>query len=175
MTSPCCLHRFLYSHIYGILNAIRKSRTGVRLGKLPMVPRTLMRALWRVNLMLELNRSLLNREYTLMNILKPLASIISMCNLHATFLSKSTSRYFTLFTNGIFRPFNKPRQDKTQAVDDYERSRPPESYLNLFWYSSAHTRSPYVDCVGGPHLFTLAARRCADQLVMELRLWAVIG
>jgi hypothetical protein len=32
--------------------------------------------------MLELNRSLLNREYILINVLKALASIISMCNLH---------------------------------------------------------------------------------------------
>jgi cellobiose-specific phosphotransferase system component IIC len=32
--------------------------------------------------MLALNRSLLNREHILMNVLKALASIISMCNLH---------------------------------------------------------------------------------------------
>jgi hypothetical protein len=37
--------------------------------------------LWRVSLMLTLNRSLLNKEYILMNVLKALASIISMCNL----------------------------------------------------------------------------------------------
>jgi hypothetical protein len=36
--------------------------------------------------MLALNRSLLNREYILMNVLKALASIISMCNLHVIFL-----------------------------------------------------------------------------------------
>jgi hypothetical protein len=65
-----------------------------------------MSALWRVSLMLVLNRSLLNREYILVNVLKALASIISTCNLHVTFLSKITSRYFTLFTNWIFRPFN---------------------------------------------------------------------
>jgi hypothetical protein len=56
--------------------------------------------------MLALNRSLLNREYILMNVLKALASIISMYNLHVILLSKITPRYFTLFTNGIFRPFN---------------------------------------------------------------------
>jgi hypothetical protein len=56
--------------------------------------------------MLMLNHSLLNREYRLVNVLKALASIICMCNFHVTFLSKITSRYFTLFTNGIFRPFN---------------------------------------------------------------------
>jgi hypothetical protein len=48
--------------------------------------------------MLELNHSLLNMEYTLINVLKALASIVSMCNLHVTFLSKITPRYFTLFT-----------------------------------------------------------------------------
>jgi hypothetical protein len=58
--------------------------------------------------MLVLNRSLLNREYEyiLMNVLKALASIISMCNLHVILLSKITPKYFILFTNGIFRPFN---------------------------------------------------------------------
>jgi hypothetical protein len=48
--------------------------------------------LWRVSLILVLNRSLLNREYILINILKVLASIISMCNLHETFLSKITPK-----------------------------------------------------------------------------------
>jgi hypothetical protein len=56
--------------------------------------------------MLVLNRSLLNKEYILINVLKALASIISMCNLHVTFLSEITPRYFTLFTNGMFRPFS---------------------------------------------------------------------
>jgi hypothetical protein len=50
-------------------------------------------------LMLVLNRSLLNREYILINVLKALASIICMCNLHVTFLSKITPRYLILFTN----------------------------------------------------------------------------
>jgi hypothetical protein len=45
--------------------------------------------------MLVLNRSLLNREYILINVLKALASIISMCKLHVTFLAKITPRYFT--------------------------------------------------------------------------------
>jgi hypothetical protein len=56
--------------------------------------------------MLALNHSFLKREYILRNVLKALASIISMCNLHVILLSKITPRYFTLFTNGIFRPFN---------------------------------------------------------------------
>jgi hypothetical protein len=60
--------------------------------------------------MLALNHSLLNREYILMNVLKVLASIISMCNLHVIFLSNITPRYFTLFTNGIFRPFSIRRE-----------------------------------------------------------------
>jgi hypothetical protein len=55
---------------------------------------------------LALSRSLLNKEYILMNVLKALASIISMCGLHVIFLSKITPRYFTLFTKGMFRPFN---------------------------------------------------------------------
>jgi hypothetical protein len=60
--------------------------------------------------MLALNCSLLNMEYNLMNVLKFLASIFSMCNLHVILLSKITPRYFTLFTNGMFRPFNIRRE-----------------------------------------------------------------
>jgi hypothetical protein len=45
--------------------------------------------------MLVLNYSLLNREYILINVPKALASIISMCNLHVTFVTKITQRYFT--------------------------------------------------------------------------------
>jgi hypothetical protein len=37
--------------------------------------------------MLVLNRLLLNRKYVVINALKALASIISMCDLHAIFLS----------------------------------------------------------------------------------------
>jgi hypothetical protein len=60
--------------------------------------------------MLALNLFLLNREYILMSVQKALASIISMCNLHVILLSKITPRYFTLFTNGIFCPFNIRRE-----------------------------------------------------------------
>jgi hypothetical protein len=60
--------------------------------------------------MLTLNRSRLNREDYLMNVLKALASIVSMCNLHVILLLKITPRYFTLFTNGTFRPFNVRRE-----------------------------------------------------------------
>jgi hypothetical protein len=59
----------------------------------------LMSALWWISLILVLNRSLLN-------VMKALASIISVCNLHETFLSKITPRFIALFTYGIFRPFN---------------------------------------------------------------------
>jgi hypothetical protein len=96
-----------------------KSRTGERLGKFPIVQRTLfcrcccfsrwssdsnsqagqaeviillLSSLWRVNLMLPLNRSRLNRECTLIHILKALTLIISMCNLHVTFLSEITPK-----------------------------------------------------------------------------------
>jgi hypothetical protein len=56
--------------------------------------------------MLVLNRSIFHMKYILINVLKTLASIISMRNLHVTFISKITPRYFTLFTNGMFRPFS---------------------------------------------------------------------
>jgi hypothetical protein len=56
--------------------------------------------------MLVFTRSILNRKYILVNVLKALASIISMCNVHVTLLSKITPRYFTLFTNKIFSLFS---------------------------------------------------------------------
>jgi hypothetical protein len=68
-----------------------------------------MSALWWVSLMLVLNRLLLNRQHVVINALKALASIISMCDLHVIFLSNITPRYFTLFTNGILRPFSVRR------------------------------------------------------------------
>jgi hypothetical protein len=33
-----------------------------------------------------------------------------MCNFHVVLLSKITPRYFTLFTNGMSRPFNVKRE-----------------------------------------------------------------
>jgi hypothetical protein len=59
--------------------------------------------------MLVLNRSLLNSQYLLISVLKALDSMISMCNLNITFLSKIKPRYFTLFTDGIFRSFSVRR------------------------------------------------------------------
>jgi hypothetical protein len=66
----------------------------------------LISALWRVSLMLAFNRSLLNREQTLINVLKPLASIISVCNLHVILLSKITPSYFTWLMKGMFHWVN---------------------------------------------------------------------
>jgi hypothetical protein len=60
--------------------------------------------------MLTLNHSFFNREYNLMNVLKVLASIVSTCSLHVILLSNITPRYFTLFTNGMLRPFNIGRE-----------------------------------------------------------------
>jgi hypothetical protein len=51
--------------------------------------------------MLVLSRSLLNREYVLIIVLKALALIISMCNLHVTFLSKESSQ---TFRRNVLRP-----------------------------------------------------------------------
>jgi hypothetical protein len=45
-----------------------------------------------------------------MNVLKALASIFSMCNLHVILIAKIAPRYFILFTNGMFRPFNVRRE-----------------------------------------------------------------
>jgi hypothetical protein len=47
-----------------------------------------------------LNHLLSNIEYVVINVLKALALIIVMCDLHVIFLSSITPRYFTLFTNG---------------------------------------------------------------------------
>jgi phosphatidylethanolamine-binding protein (PEBP) family uncharacterized protein len=55
-----------------------------------------MSALWKVSLILVLNRLLLNREYVVINALKALASISSMCGLHVIFLSNITPRYFNI-------------------------------------------------------------------------------
>jgi hypothetical protein len=54
--------------------------------------------------MLVLKCSLLNREYVLIKAPKALVSIVFMCSLHVIFLSNITSRYFTLFIKGMFRP-----------------------------------------------------------------------
>lgn len=45
-------------------------------------------ALWRVILMSGLNLSLSNKEYTIVNVLKALPSMISACNLHIILLWK---------------------------------------------------------------------------------------
>jgi hypothetical protein len=82
-----------------------------------------------VSLMLMLYRSLLNSEYILINVLKVLASVISIYNLHLTFykcLHRDILRYLPMecFVHLVY--------DGTQTVDDYEKSKSPESRLNLF-------------------------------------------
>jgi hypothetical protein len=52
--------------------------------------------------MLALYCSQLNEEYFLINVLKTLASILSMCSLYVIFLSKIPLRYFTVYANGMF-------------------------------------------------------------------------
>jgi hypothetical protein len=49
--------------------------------------------------MIGLNRSLMNRKYILINVLKALASIISICSLHVILLSKITQRLINLVVN----------------------------------------------------------------------------
>jgi hypothetical protein len=87
---------------YLVLKALKYQNFGVR-RKLPggsgISHYDLMWALWRVSSMLTLSFSLLNREWTLRNVLKVFASIIYLCNLHAVFQSVITRRYFTWFIN----------------------------------------------------------------------------
>jgi hypothetical protein len=59
--------------------------------------------------MLALNCLLLYRKHVIKDP-KALASIVSMCELRTVFLSNITPRYFTLFANVIFRPFNVRRE-----------------------------------------------------------------
>jgi hypothetical protein len=66
--------------------------------------------------MLESNRSLLNRVYILMNVLKALASIISMYSLHVIFLLK-----ITLFTNGMPCLFIVRRESDCNLMRKVER------------------------------------------------------
>jgi hypothetical protein len=55
--------------------------------------------------MLVFNHSLLNRKYILIHVLKALATIISLCDLHVAIYQR-LHRDFTLFTNGMFRTLN---------------------------------------------------------------------
>jgi hypothetical protein len=87
--------------------------------------------------MLALNRSLLTKEYTLISIPMSLASIISMCSLHVTFFSKITPIYFTLFTNGIFRPCGVRRDPGDQWLQE---KKIQEYFPHSFKYSGANVR-----------------------------------
>jgi hypothetical protein len=97
----------------------------------------LMSALLRVSLMLVLNRSLFNREYILINVLKASASIISMYNVHVIFLSKIIPIYYMLFTNGMFRPFSV-RWRSTTA-----RKVNPLSFVFIYFNIPALTPGPH--------------------------------
>jgi hypothetical protein len=79
--------------------------------------------------MLVLNRSLLNRKYILINVLKALASIISTSNLYVTFLSKITEIFYAIYKWNLSSIQCKMG---TQAVDDCEESKSPESCFHLF-------------------------------------------
>jgi hypothetical protein len=66
-----------------------------------------------------LNHSLLNRGYILMKVLTALAPVVSMCSFHVIFLSKITPRYFILFTNGMFCPFNISESGSIIQLEKY--------------------------------------------------------
>jgi hypothetical protein len=105
--------------------------------------------------MLVLNISLLNRKYILINVLKALSSIISTCNVHVTFLSNITPRYFVLSTNGIFRLFSE-RWDS--AVDDcVHRLSESESRVTLrpeVYRRSVRLRAKPLD-IHGQNFFSI--------------------
>jgi hypothetical protein len=82
--------------------------------------------------MLALNRSLLKREYVLMNVLKALASIISTCNLHVIFLSKITPSYFAIFKNNIFFPFSMRRDSGGRRLRKKWFPRVLSSFILIF-------------------------------------------
>jgi hypothetical protein len=54
----------------------------------PILQALQFQALWKASLTLMLNRSLLNREFNLINVLKALVTTVSMCSLLEIFLSK---------------------------------------------------------------------------------------
>jgi hypothetical protein len=62
--------------------------------------------LWRVSLKLNLNHSLLNKKYALINVLKTLSLIVSIFCLYVILLSKITLRYFTWLTKLMLRSFS---------------------------------------------------------------------
>jgi hypothetical protein len=58
-----------------------------------------------------------------------LASIIPMCGIHVIFLSKITPRYFTLFTNGTFRPFNVRRYSGALSQSQSQSQSQNQSHI----------------------------------------------
>jgi hypothetical protein len=77
-----------------------------------------------------INRSLSNREYILMNVLKALASIISMCNLHVILLSKITPRYFTLFAKWD-NPSIQLKKRIMRSISTSEADRPSLVFIDF--------------------------------------------
>jgi hypothetical protein len=69
--------------------------------------------------MLTLNRSLLNKGYILMNVLKALAWIVSMYNLHVIFVSKIIPRYciYRLDVPSIQRKRTIRRSNSMRKID----------------------------------------------------------
>jgi hypothetical protein len=70
----------------------------------------------------------------LINILKAVVAIVSICNPRVIFLSKITPRYFTWFTKETCRPFNVRKASTRRSW--------PESYPRLSLYSSIHAMIP---------------------------------
>jgi hypothetical protein len=100
--------------------------------------------------MLSLNRSLLNREYTAINVLKALASIIYMCSIHVILLSKIAPWYFKLFTNWMFRPCNV----RWDSGDQHLRERSNHVSIEL---------RPRCRYLRTKHLRSVACRQCHRQ------------
>jgi hypothetical protein len=89
-------------------------------------------SLWRVSLILVLNRSLLHREYILINVLKALASIISIYNLHVTEI------FYAIYKCNISSIWCEVRLRRSTTA----RKVNPRSLILIYCNSSAHTRSP---------------------------------
>jgi hypothetical protein len=89
--------------------------------------------------MLAISRSRLNREYVLMNVLKALASIISMCNLHVIFISKITPRYFAIYKWNVFPIQCEARLRRSTTTREVD----PPSLILIYFYIPALTPCLY--------------------------------
>jgi hypothetical protein len=87
--------------------------------------------------MLAFNRSLLNREYSLMNVLKALASIISMCNLNEPPIASPLLRTRTAKLL-LLQPLLLTSQNLSNVIQNVTfiptliqlLDEPPQKYLN---------------------------------------------